>query len=471
MEKSHLIETEPVTGNIDEFYEFVSGESRLAANAPGHTAWEMESLTALLGWPVGEVIGREAELREQFGVSRETFREALRIVESRGSLRMRRGWAGGLSVERPQVESVATAFAAFLSANGITQSQVKRGAWALDRMLIERLKQRRGPFPMPVKGEAVREWLARAADETLLSVYARALGRLSLTEETVGEVASTLAVAGQIAAALSCHDYGAALRLLSLAPIEHSNACEEPSRGTSARAANVAMRIIRQNANAHSASLGSEAVLRTKFDPSRAVIRQAVRILQDLDVLEARKGRGGGYELKQPSAVGVIRQFFPLLASEHRTPAGLVDLMWDINAVNLRQAAVSLFAMEPAEQATECRGLQELIDHNAEPQRFILLQQAFARLADSPMLDTLALCVVSYQIRMGGTPTQVPTQEHYRARETDIVRALIARDAGRAEQTLRQLQAEITEIALQGKGISMPISSLVVRSGRSVTSV
>ena len=82
MEKSHLIETEPVTGNIDEFYEFVSGESRLAANAPGHTAWEMESLTALLGWPVGEVIGREAELREQFGVEQCAMFDTVAAVDA-----------------------------------------------------------------------------------------------------------------------------------------------------------------------------------------------------------------------------------------------------------------------------------------------------------------------------------------------------------------------------------------------------
>ena len=50
------------------------------------------------GWPVGKVLGSEAELIERYGVSRAVFREAMRIVDHHGVAEMRRGPGGGLVV-------------------------------------------------------------------------------------------------------------------------------------------------------------------------------------------------------------------------------------------------------------------------------------------------------------------------------------------------------------------------------------
>ena len=44
-----------------------------------------------LGWPVGEVLGSEAELLERYHVSRAVFREAVRLVEHQQVARTRRG--------------------------------------------------------------------------------------------------------------------------------------------------------------------------------------------------------------------------------------------------------------------------------------------------------------------------------------------------------------------------------------------
>jgi DNA-binding FadR family transcriptional regulator len=62
-------------------------------------------------WPIGEVIGSEAELIERMGVSRGVLREAVRIVESYGIAHMRRGPGGGLVVSAPSVDAVATSVA------------------------------------------------------------------------------------------------------------------------------------------------------------------------------------------------------------------------------------------------------------------------------------------------------------------------------------------------------------------------
>ena len=55
----------------------------------------------------GESLPPEQALIEQFGVSRPTFREALRILQSEALISIRRGSRGGATVHSPQVDIVA----------------------------------------------------------------------------------------------------------------------------------------------------------------------------------------------------------------------------------------------------------------------------------------------------------------------------------------------------------------------------
>src|SRR3954470_7230869 len=68
----------------------------------------IEDVTAR-GWPVGEVLGSETELLEQYSVSRAVFREAVRLLEHQHVARTRRGPGGGLVVTEPAVGTVAQA--------------------------------------------------------------------------------------------------------------------------------------------------------------------------------------------------------------------------------------------------------------------------------------------------------------------------------------------------------------------------
>ncbi|HEY6759946.1 MAG TPA: FCD domain-containing protein [Baekduia sp.] len=55
----------------------------------------------------GDELPREAEMLVQFGVSRPSLREALRILETEGLIRIRRGKIGGAVVRRPTPETAA----------------------------------------------------------------------------------------------------------------------------------------------------------------------------------------------------------------------------------------------------------------------------------------------------------------------------------------------------------------------------
>jgi DNA-binding FadR family transcriptional regulator len=57
--------------------------------------------------PPGSSLGTEADLLEQFDVSRPTLRESLRILEAQGVLALRPGPRGGIRVRRPSTDILA----------------------------------------------------------------------------------------------------------------------------------------------------------------------------------------------------------------------------------------------------------------------------------------------------------------------------------------------------------------------------
>src|SRR6202046_2432527 len=67
-----------------------------------------------LGWPVGEVLGSEADLLEQYQVSRAVFREAVRLLEHEQVARTRRGPGGGLVIAEPSMGAVTDAVVLYL---------------------------------------------------------------------------------------------------------------------------------------------------------------------------------------------------------------------------------------------------------------------------------------------------------------------------------------------------------------------
>src|SRR6516165_10554381 len=86
------------------------GRDRLGAV----TAARIESDVMRAGWPVGMILGSEAQLLDRYGVSRPTLREVIRLLEHRQIVSMRRGPGGGLSVTAPDSSAVAGAAIAYL---------------------------------------------------------------------------------------------------------------------------------------------------------------------------------------------------------------------------------------------------------------------------------------------------------------------------------------------------------------------
>ena len=67
----------------------------------------------------GETFATEAELLQQFDVSRPTLREGIRILESQGVLEQRPGPGGGLVVRRPSLDLLAHSLSVYLRFNDV----------------------------------------------------------------------------------------------------------------------------------------------------------------------------------------------------------------------------------------------------------------------------------------------------------------------------------------------------------------
>ncbi|MFA1538156.1 FadR/GntR family transcriptional regulator [Actinomadura monticuli] len=180
---------------------------RLADSVTGGTAGKLPEKVALLvrqeihrrGWPTGEVIGNEAALCEELGVSRSVFREAVRILEHNGVARMRQGPGGGLVVQAPDPARVVDALLLYLRYLQVRAADVFEVRTAVELRAIE-LAAARAPHgdhdaaaglaaalaherdPSALPGPALAEVhlaLARLSGNQLLSLFTAVLTRLT----------------------------------------------------------------------------------------------------------------------------------------------------------------------------------------------------------------------------------------------------------------------------------------------------
>ena len=112
-----------------------SSSNRTSVRAPKVS----EIVAADLRWRIvtgelsdGDELPRESDLIEQFGVSRPSLREALRILETEGLIRIRRGNVGGAWAIRPTAASAAYHLGLTLQANRVTLDDL-----AIARLSIE----------------------------------------------------------------------------------------------------------------------------------------------------------------------------------------------------------------------------------------------------------------------------------------------------------------------------------------------
>jgi DNA-binding FadR family transcriptional regulator len=91
----------------------------------------------------GDVLPSEAVLMEQFGVSRPTLREALRVLESEGLLTVNRGSLGGFRVHTPSPRVAAQFAGRVLQHRGATFADILQARSMLEPQCARLLAERR----------------------------------------------------------------------------------------------------------------------------------------------------------------------------------------------------------------------------------------------------------------------------------------------------------------------------------------
>ena len=193
--------------------------NRGSREKPQRIADELRALIVSGELRDGDSLGREPELVERFGVSRPSLREALRILETEGLIRVVRGLHGGVVVQAPDQRMTARTAALVLQARNVPLADVfearsmleplaaralarsgrRRTAVAELRRLIgeeketvddpEAFGQANARFHQRLVALAGNQTLTIVA-EMLNEIVARAVTAVSKAEDIVGSVAT-----------------------------------------------------------------------------------------------------------------------------------------------------------------------------------------------------------------------------------------------------------------------------------------
>lgn len=313
------------------------------AKLAGRAAEQIVADVIELGWPVGQVLGSETELLERYGVSRAVLREAIRLVEHQRVARMRRGTGGGLVIDEPDIDAVIGPAVIYLLRAGATLDEIFDTRVVLEELVAELASQRVGEADIA----AIRTTLEREADGTIADFRELHIQLAALTDNPLLELfVETFARVGNFhfndatafapevhAEVRRAHD-GIARAILSNSPGVARERMQVHLRAEadfiSSRPATVqrldpavalavtigdkrgealARGIFTQVINDDmkpGAFIGSEATLMEKHVASRAVVREAIRILEYHQIALTRRGPGGGLFVAEPDMTALV---------------------------------------------------------------------------------------------------------------------------------------------------------------------
>ncbi|MCU1344762.1 MAG: GntR family transcriptional regulator [Acidimicrobiia bacterium] len=429
-----------------------------------------------LGWPVGEVLGSESELLERYGVSRAVFREAVRLVEHGQVARMRPGRGGGLIITAPSLESVIDAVAVYLFFERARVDHVAAARMALEETVVELASIRLAePDIVELRAMAAREgagtvinhrelhsMLARLTKNPALAMFVELLSRLShmyypdstrvqrkvLAESAVAHVALIDAVvAGDIG--LARHRMRSHLEAEAVFVRHRLHAKQgldanllRSLEGSDKRGERLTRTIfleITAGGWEVGKCLGSEQELMERYDVSRAVLREAIRLLEHLQICAMRRGPGGGLFVVQPGVESATAAMATLLEHRGIKPAHLFEVRMAVELTILDLALKRLD--EPAairlQEALEAERKASLLEFSRVGHD---LHGVLASIVDNPVLELLSLALIHltrlHQQQRPEYPS-LPSAE-VTAIHSAIVEAVLARDIGLARHRLRR---------------------------------
>jgi DNA-binding FadR family transcriptional regulator len=431
-----------------------------------------------LGWPVGEVLGSEADLLERYQVSRAVFREAVRLLEHQQVARTRRGPGGGLVITEPTIGAVIDAVVLYLHRVDARFDEILEARIILEEFAAQLASERTDEpelnelrrFAHSDPGEPARDPQELHAVVTASSHNAG----LELFVDVFNQVAQlyspdwrrlgsnvekeTVHAHAMIAEAVLAGDGGLARNRMrehlqaeaeffgrrgstrQLLPDSVVFAASGLGKGAETVARRITQTIVTEDLQPGDL-VGTEPELIAREGVSRAVLREAVRLLEHHHIARMRRGPGGGLFVLAPSADAVTEVAAIYLArrgmrldelAEVRTEVEVA--ITDLAAERIDEAGIDGLhdALAREENATDARRVKAVHD----------LHAAVAAAAQNQALNLVALVLVRlsrpHQIARLTPKMQRQIQAELLRTHTGIAEAVVAGDRELARHRMRQ---------------------------------
>lgn len=462
------------------------GEKRAA-----QVARAIEGEARSRGWPTGELLGSEASLMERYQVSRAILREAVRLVEHNQLATMRRGPNGGLILRAPEVGPAATAAAVYLEYAGTTVDNLLEARLVLEPIAAglaarridddgftrvrELLGLEAGPGWQALPGagaDKLHLLIAELSGNPALVLLIQILA--SLTAYYVSGVrggstvpesvrAASLAAHSAMADAVISGDASLAERRVtrhlaglgewlgsqgahrfSSGPVPAADAAA--GKMAEAVARNIRLDIAEEGWNV-GVVIGSEAELVGRHQVSRAVLREAVRILEHHSVARMRRGPGGGLVVAEPQPMASIEAMALYLDRQRIDVAALRTVLAAVQLACV--GTVAARAGEPGVRAAllDARAVvsPQTPEHDLEAQSSVL-HRRICELSGNPVLvlffDIMTAVWSRHSMAAPGPEPNPALSRPVMHAHDKIVEALLNRDAALARHRLsRHLDA------------------------------
>lgn len=434
-------------------------------------------------WPVGEVLGSETALRERFGVSRAVFREAVRLVEHHQVGRMRRGPNGGLVVAAPDAGPATRALVIYLEYLGTSVEDLLEARLLLEpiaaRLATENLSEDgisalRGQLGTeearlgtgPVVDDKIHTLLGALSGNPVLALFTEVSIRLTYRYARTRRLSrsATLAattdahrwhneiidavIAGDAATAethVLSHLDGVRAWLLThrAGSARGSQLLQEPDDDSGRKLAEVVAERINDDIAADGwrigAVFGSETDLLERYQVSRAVLREAVRLLEHHSVARMRRGPGGGLLVETPDPTASIHTMALYLDYEGLTGQDLRVVREAIELGCIKTVADDVPTTLTAERLGAA--LERTAHEGESGDHF---HAELVDLAGNPVLSLFLRIITELWSRHSRTerPPAPGVAEEVRRVHQGILDAVVAGDTGLARHRMRRhLQA------------------------------
>jgi len=375
-------------GSTSEMYSRALGDDQQDLKCAARTARQLEELFILDGWPLGRIYGNEVDLAQRYGVGRGIIRETARILEARGTARVRRGRYGGLELTAPSAERIGDVIYGYSCLIGTTRAQAEQTSVALARAAA----------PRPASSRQSEAGQGRALNP-VIEFYNSWLRQI---EQPPAEPRQPGAPSGD-----------------AIFDIESAGSGPSTGRSDPVKLPGIELRVRHEHYGVHRTRagqifhsllasvgpggwadghfLGNEMELCERFNVDRAVLRQAIRILEVSEAATNVPGRGHGLVTRSPSLASLSRLICCQFAAEHVPFKDAFEAFKWLGVETVRLAAENA---APEALARLRQVLASLSDKasasDVYPSDLMLVEERQFALVDNPILEIFVRSAKAY---------------------------------------------------------------------------